>query len=109
MDTELRDGIKKFVEQSMGGKVGEREIKAIWVHPQAEHVKILDDIKIEVGNTLDSRMSDSPGEMVYAIFESFAFLVCTPKRGVLKRIPYLYNNNEVYKVEYADGTSLYRT
>ena len=43
---DVREGIRKFVEESMGGKVNSREIKAIWVHPRSEHKKIYDDIKI---------------------------------------------------------------
>jgi len=101
---DVREGIRKFVEQTMGGKVSNREIKAIWVHPRSEHKRIDDDIKIEVGKYLDNRMSDTPNEKVMAIFESNTFLVCTPNRGVLRGMPYLYGKEEVYKVEEMDGT-----
>ena len=99
-----REGIRKFVEVTMGRKVNSREIKAIWVHPRSEHKGIYDDIKIEVGEYLDNRMSDTPDEKVMAIFKSNAFLVCTPNRGVLRSIPYLYEKEGVYKVEEMDGT-----
>jgi len=101
---DVREGIRKFVEETMGGKVKSREIKAIWVQPRSEHKRIYDDIKIEVGEYLDNRMSDTPNEKVMAIFESNTFLVCTPNRGVLRGIPYLYGKEEVYKVEEMDGT-----
>ena len=101
---DVREGIRKFVEETMGWKVNSREIKAIWVHPRSEHKRIYDDIKIEVGEYLDNRMSDTPNEKVMAIFESNTFLVCTPNRGVLRGIPYLYGKEEVYKVEEMDGT-----
>ena len=101
---DVREGIRKFVEETMGGKVNGREIKAIWVHPRSEHKRIYDDIKIEVGKYLDNRMSDTPNEKVMAIFESNTFLVCTPNRGVLRGMPYLYGKEEVYKVEEMDGT-----
>ncbi len=94
---DLREGIRKFVEETMG-RINSREIKAIWVYPRSEHKRI-NDIKIEVGKYLDNRMSDTPNEQVMAIFESNTFLVCTPNRGVLRGIPYLYGKDEVYKVE----------
>ncbi len=100
---DVREGVRKFVEQTMGN-VKSREIKAIWVQPRAEHKRIYDDIKIEVGEYLDNRMSDTPNEKVVAIFESFTYLVCTPNRGVLRGTPYLYGKEEVYKVEEMDGT-----
>ena len=100
---DVREGIRKFVEENMG-KVNSREIKAIWIHPRFEHKRIHDDIKIEVGKHLDSRISDTPNEKVMAIFESNAFLVCTHNRGALRGIPYLYGKEEVYKVEEMNGT-----
>jgi len=100
---DVREGIRKFAEETMGVKVNNREIKSIWVHPRSEHKRI-DDIKIEVGKYLDNRMSDTQNEKVMAIFESNTFLVCTPNRGVLRGMPYLYGKEEVYKVEEMDGT-----
>ena len=101
---DVREGIRKFVEETMGGKVNSREIKAIWAHPRSGHKRIYGDIKIKVGNYLDNRMSDTPNEKVMAIFESNTFLVCTPNKGVLRGMPYLYGKEEVYKVEEMDGT-----
>jgi len=101
---DVRHEIKKFVEKNMYWKITSKEIKAIWVHPRSEHKRIYDDIKIEVGEYLDNRMSDTPNEKVMAIFESNTFLVCTPNRGVLRGMPYLYGKEEVYKVEEMDGT-----
>lgn len=100
----VTEGIRKFVAETMRWKVNSREIKTIWVHPRSEHKRIYDDIKIEVGQYLDNRMSDTPNEKVMAIFESDTFLVCTPNRGVLRNLPYLYGREEVYKVEDMDGT-----
>ena len=94
----MREDIRKFAEKTTGWTVSNRRIKAIWVHPHPSHHKIYN-VKIEIGKYLDSRMSDTPNEEVMAIFESNAFLVCTPNRGVLQGMPYLYGKEEVYELE----------
>ncbi len=92
----VREGIRKFAEETTGWTVSNRRIRTILVHTSRHNVG---NIKIEIGKYVDSRMSDTPNEEVMAIFESNAFLVCTPNRGVLRGMPYLYGKDEVYKVE----------
>ena len=95
---EMREGMRKFAEETLGWKVSKKKIKAIWVYPKGRYDDI-GKLKIEVGKLIDSRMTDTPNENVMAIFESNAYLVCTFNRGGARGAPYLYGKEEVFEIE----------
>jgi hypothetical protein len=95
---EVRENIRKYLEETTGWAVSNRRIKALVVYPRPSRHKIYG-VTIEIGKYLDNRMSDTPNEEVMAIFESNAFLVCTQNRGVLRGMPYLYGKEEVQNVK----------
>jgi hypothetical protein len=56
---------------------------------------------VHEGRALQARVGEVDeiqGEMVYVIFESQAYLVCTPNRGLLRDMPILVGKNEVHHV-----------
>jgi hypothetical protein len=97
---EVRETIRKFVKASVSRQLSEKNIQSIRALIKEEHIG---DVEIKIGKYLDNRLSDRPDEEVMAIFEcDDLFLVCTPLRGVLKDMPYLFGKAGVYKVEYME-------
>ncbi len=94
MTDEMQEGIRKFVEETMGRTLGKKKIKAFYVRTRKAG-----NIKIEIGKYLDRRESDTSNEEVIAIFESDAFFVCTPNRGAFRGHPYIFGTEEVLQIE----------
>ena len=75
---------KKIAGETLGWPVSERRIQSITFRDKQQTVQA------EVGKT-----DPITGEIVMAILDSTAFLVCTPNRGVLRGIPVLVGKHEV--------------
>ena len=90
---DLKDGLRKFAEDTTGMKVIDTEIQELIVKGKVS----LGGIKIRVGEGLPMGTKvDFPGEIVLAIFETpFCFLVITPNRGGLRGMPYFFGKEEV--------------
>jgi len=94
-DSDL-ENIRKYLEKLIGVKVRNRKIKAIGIRSK---YRWQSDMYVEVGKYYSNLEPNSPKEQVTAIFESTVFCVCTPERGMLKGLPYLFSREDVYKVE----------
>jgi hypothetical protein len=80
---ELYEAITKFAQETTGWKISNRRIFSIdYFHEHKEY-------HVEVG-----KPDPMIGEVVMAILESKAFLVCTPNRGVVRGMPILVGINE---------------
>ena len=83
----IYQGIVSFAKETMGWNIGSKRIfKIAYRDGGKDHVA-------EVG-----KKESTNGEIVMAILQSNAYLVCTPSRGVVKGMPILVGGNEAYHV-----------
>ncbi len=87
-------GIVSFAKETMGWDIGSRRIFRIAYHHGGK------DRVAEVG-----KRETPQGEVVLAILESNAYLVCTPSRGVIRGMPFLVGTKEAYNVIDFDESS----
>jgi hypothetical protein len=100
MNEDQRQQVKDYLEQITGVPVKDRRIKAIQVNPSHHS---LPPLYIEVGKVCSHLEPDAEPEKVLAIFETTVFLVCTPKRGGGKGLPYFFAREDVHKVEFMEA------
>ena len=80
--------IVQFVPSTLGWDVTDRRILRITYRHHSESYEA------EVG-----KINPTNNELVIAILDSNAYLICTPTRGVLQGIPMLVGKEETYSVE----------
>jgi hypothetical protein len=86
MALETFESIRKFVEETTGWTVSSRKVVSLrYYHEPMDHYA-------EVGKN-----DPSIGEEIIAILHSNTFLICTRNRGVLRGLPILVGENEVYE------------
>lgn len=96
---ETKESFRKFAEQVTGWQVKDTNIKKIKVHSFSDRIKKPIDSDINVGEELDTNLSNMPHEPVLAIFESNEYLVITPNRNNQKGTVYLFDADEVVNIE----------
>jgi hypothetical protein len=92
---ENREAFRRYVEEKTGWAVMDQNIRSIEIYNRTLTLPV----RITLGEELDLRFADTPGETVMAIFQSNAYLVITSNRGGLRGTPYLFGLKEVVKVE----------
>jgi len=85
---EVYASIKKFATTTLGWPVVDRRIFRI----KYEH-------KGRIFHAQVGQPDPNVGEVVIAILESQAYLVCTANRGALRGVPILVGKNEVIEIE----------
>jgi hypothetical protein len=91
-ETKIYDAIKKFAKDNTSWNIGNRRVFRIEYNHDGKRYHA------EVG-----RIEDLIGEEVIAILESgyssnIVYLICTPNRGVIRDMPILVGENEVYSL-----------
>ena len=95
-DGDLREPIRRYLQELFHQPVEKTAIKAIIVNPPFHRQNRK---RIEVGQFADELEPGQPAEKVMAIFESKSFLVCTMSRGAGIGLPYIFPRETVNKVE----------
>ena len=91
-----RRELMRFVELHTRQKIINARVKALRIQDPYRP----GEIRVTVGEILDPRLSSSPDEPVWAIFETgHLYMIVTPNRGGLRDAPYLYRKNEVVAAE----------
>jgi hypothetical protein len=84
---EVYEAIRKFAVETTGWDVTDRRIFSIHYRHEGK------EYHAEVG-----KPETRGGEVVEAILESNAYLVCTANRGVLRGMPILVGKNEIHNI-----------
>lgn len=102
---EQLEKLKAKVEEAVGHKVLDENITRIGLYTRRHSYKAGN---IEVGKYVDKILSGCENEEVVAIFKTEAefYVVCTPHHGVEEGKPYVFRDQDIYKVEEeeADGS-----
>lgn len=93
-DNEL-ERLKKHLGETFSLKINDKRIRAIKVNSSYHWQPPM---LIEVGKRCPHLSQEGPSEEVVAIFESTAFLVCTPDHGVGGSLPYFFSRPDVRRV-----------
>jgi hypothetical protein len=91
---ELYEATKKHAVKTMGWGIREKRIRSITFRVQGKALSAV------VGRTPSVN-----SEVVCAILDSNAYLVCTPNRGYLRGTPMIIGKDEVYGVELFDSVA----
>lgn len=93
-----REKLMQMVEDSIGHKVLDEKISKIGIYTRNRSYK---SATIEVGESLDKSISGCENEKVIDIFKTEAeyYVVLTPNHGIEKGRPYLFRDQDIYKVE----------
>ncbi len=89
------ESLRQHLINTFGLKIRPKVIRAIKVNSSYHWQPPL---FIEVGKKCQSLVQDGPSEEIVAIFESTAFLVCTPDHGVKGGIPHFFSRQDVRRV-----------
>lgn len=85
---ETFQAIRKFAKMTLGWETSDRKIFRLKYKHDGK------DYYAEVGKT-----DQDTGEIIIAILESNAYLICTPNRGVLRGMPLLVGKESAYSIE----------
>jgi len=97
-DDEL-ESLKRNLAETFGLKIHDKKIRALKVNSSYHWQPPM---LIEVGKRCAHLSEEGPSEDVVAIFESTAFLVCTPEHGLGGSLPYFFSRPDVRRVFEAD-------
>jgi hypothetical protein len=89
------ESLKEHLAETFGLKIKPKRIRAIKVNSSYHWQPPL---LIEVGKRCQHLEQDGPSEEIVAIFESTAFLVCTPDHGAGKGMPHFFSRQDVRRV-----------
>lgn len=89
------ESLRQRLMKDFGLKIQPKAIRAIKVNSSYHWQPPL---YIEVGRTCSDLEQNGPREEIIAIFESTAFLVCTPDHGVERGMPHFFSRQDVRRV-----------
>jgi len=89
------ENLKQKLTKTFGLKILPKKIRAIKVNSSYHWQPPL---FIEVGKTCAHLEQGGAGEKIIAIFESTAFLVCTPGHGADGGLPHFFSRQDVRRV-----------
>ncbi len=97
-DNTSREKLIQIVEDSIGHKVLDEKISKIGIYTRNHSYK---SATIEVGESLDKNLAGCEDEKVIDIFKTEAefYVVLTPNHGLEKGRPYIFRDQDIYKVE----------
>ncbi len=96
----VREAMRRFTEQLTGWQVKDSNIKKIKVRAFSNRVRRHIDSDVNVGEELDSNLSNRPHESVLAIFEARdEYLVITPDKDNLNGTIYFFEPGQVLDIE----------
>jgi hypothetical protein len=93
------EALRQKIADRFGLKIQPKRIRAIKVNSSYHWQPPL---FIEVGKSCGHLEQGGPSEKIVAIFESTAFLVCTPEHGVQGGLPHFFSRQDVRRVFEAD-------
>lgn len=93
---DLRDDIRKRAEEATGHKLFGKKIDKIGLYTR----NLYKSGEVEIGKYLDKQISGIDAEEVGAIFESDSdsYVVCTTNHGIKQGEPYIFRDQEIYKI-----------
>src|SRR6056297_166196 len=98
MPEEEKKEIKQYIEKTTGHKIRDEKIDEIGIYSKSHSYQ---SISIELGKVLDEKIAENAREEVVAILEAEGgfYLVCTPGHGYKEGEPYIFRDQDVYRIE----------